>query len=104
MLSRGENGPEVVARMTEGARRHIAIEQIDVTHKTGVEKHRLICGSLSSADQRAPARSPVFLELFAQCLEGLSCQRRNGAAEAVQNIALEELPGLVRELPWSGGC
>ena len=99
LLSCGENGPEVVARMTEAARRHVAVEQIDVAHKTGVEERRLICGGLAAADQRAPARSPVFLELFAQRLEGLSWQRSDGATNAVQNIALEKLPGLVRELP-----
>src|SRR5207253_2937248 len=78
LLSRGENGPEVVARMTEAARRHIAIEQIDVAHKTGVEERCLIRGGVAAADQRAPARSPVFLELFAQRLEGLSWQCSDG--------------------------
>ena len=104
MLSRGENGPEVVARVTEAARRHIAIEQIDVAHQTGVEERCLIRGGVAAADQRAPARSPVFLELFAQRLEGLSWQCSDGAAKAVQNIALEKLPGLVRQLPRSGRC
>src|SRR6266436_2829745 len=81
-----------------------AVEQIYVTHKTGVEERRLICGCLASADQRAPARSPVFLELFAQCLEGLPLQRSDGAAEAVQNIALENSPGVVRHVLRPGGC
>ena len=45
-----------------------------------------------------PAGSPVFLELFAQRLEGLSWQRSDGAAEAVQNIALEKSPGVVRQV------
>jgi len=56
-----------------------------------------------TADQRAPARRSVFLELFAQCLEGLSLQRSNGATEAVQNIALEESPGVVRQALRPGG-
>ena len=103
MLGGGENGPEVVAWMTEAARRHIAIQQIDVAHKTGVEERCLIRGGVAAADQRAPARSPVFLELFAQRLEGLSWQRSNGAAEAVQNIALEESPGVVRQVLWPDG-
>ena len=98
MLSRGENGPEVVTRMTEAAGRHVAVEQIYVAHKTGVEERRLICGCLASADQRAPARSPVFLELFAQRLEGLSWQRSDGAAEAVQNIAFEKVADVARQL------
>ena len=84
--------------MTEAARRHVAVEQIDVAHKTGVEERRLICGCLAAADQRAAARSPVFLELFAQCLEGLSWQRSDGAAEAVQNIALEKVADIARQL------
>jgi len=45
-----------------------------------------------------------FLKLFAQCLEGLSPQRRDGAAEAVQNIALEESPDVVRQVLRPGGC
>ena len=98
MLSRGENGPEVVTRVTESARRHVTVEQIYVAHKTGVEERRLICGRLAAADQRAPARSPVFLELFAQRLEGLSWQRSDGAAEAVQNIALEKSPDIARQV------
>src|SRR4029077_7893355 len=100
----GENGPEVVARMTEAARRHIAIEQIDVAHKTRVEERCLVRGGVAAADQCAPARSAVFLELFAQRLEGLSWQCSDGATNAVQNVALQKLPGLVRELSWSAGC
>src|SRR5580704_11331021 len=104
LLSSGENGAEVVTRVTQSARRHVAIEQIDVADQARVEERRLIRGRLAAADQRAPARSPVFLKLFAQRLEGLSWQRCDGAADAVQNIALEKLPGLVREVLWPGGC
>ena len=96
--------PQVVARMTEAAGRHIAIEQIDVAHKTGVEERCLIRGGVAAADQRAPARSPVFLELFAQRLEGLSWQCNDGATNAVQNIALEKLTRVVRQMLWPGGC
>ena len=60
LLGRGENGPEVVARMTEAARRHVAVEQIHVADKSGVEERCLIRGCLASADQGAQARSPVF--------------------------------------------
>jgi hypothetical protein len=70
MLSRGENGPEVVTRMAQSARRHVAVEQIDVAHQSGVEERRLIRGRLAAADQRASAWSPIFLELLAQSLEG----------------------------------
>ena len=103
LLGSGENRAEVVTRMAEAARRHVAVEQIYVTHKTGVEERRLICGCLAAADQRAPARSPVFLELFAQRLEGLSWQRSDGATNAVQNIAFEKLPGVVRQMLRPGG-
>jgi hypothetical protein len=37
-------------------------------------------------------------------LEGLSGQRGDGAAEAVQNIALEKSPGVVRQVLRPGGC
>src|SRR6202049_2362985 len=84
--------------MTEAARRHVAVEKVHVAHKTGVEERRLICGCLAAGDQRAPARSPVFLELFAQCLEGPSGQRGDGAAEAVQNIAFEKAADIARKL------
>src|SRR5450432_889408 len=93
LLSRGENCPQVVTRVAESARRHVAVEQIHVSYKSRVKERRLICGRLAAADQRAPARSPVFPELVAQCLEGLSLQRSDGAAEAVQNIAFEKSPG-----------
>lgn len=62
-------------------RRHVAVEQIDVAHKTGIEERCLVRGGVAAADQRAPARSTVFLELFAQCLEGLSWQRNQGCPE-----------------------
>jgi hypothetical protein len=88
-LLRGGNGPEVVTRMAESARRHVTVEQVHVAHKTGVEERRLICGRFAAADQRAPARSTVFLELIAKRLEGLPRQRGDGAAKAVQNIALK---------------
>jgi len=104
LLRRGENGPEVVTRMTEAARRHVAVEQIYVAYKSGVEERRLIRGRLAAADQRTPARSPVFLELFAQCLEWLSRQRGDGTAEAVQNIALEKPPGVARQVLRPRGC
>jgi hypothetical protein len=50
LLGRGENGPEVVTWVTESARRHVAVEQICVAHKTGVEERRLICGCLAATD------------------------------------------------------
>src|SRR6266481_5806211 len=90
--------------MTEAAGRHVAVEQIYVAHKTGVEERRLICRCLASAYQRAPAWSPVFLELFAKRLEGLSWERGDGAADAVQNIALEKSQGFVRQALRSSGC
>jgi hypothetical protein len=66
LFGSGENGAEVVTWMAEAARRHVAVEQIYVTHQAGVEERRLIRGCLAAADQCAPARCPVFLELFAQ--------------------------------------
>jgi hypothetical protein len=42
LLGRGEDGPEIVTRMTEAARRHVAVEKIDVAHKTGVKECCLI--------------------------------------------------------------
>src|SRR5580658_1480900 len=98
LLGSGENGTKVVTRVTESAKRHVTIEQIYVAHKTGVEERRLIRGRLAATDQRAPARSSVFLELLAQRLEGLSWQRRDGAAKAVQNIAFEKVADIARQL------
>src|SRR5258707_10898819 len=34
VAQRGENGPQVVTRVTESARRHVAVKQIYVAHKT----------------------------------------------------------------------
>jgi hypothetical protein len=42
LLGGGENSPEVVARMTEAATRHVAVEKIHVAHKTAVEECCLI--------------------------------------------------------------
>src|SRR5271170_4529797 len=36
-LGRGEDSSEVIARVAEAARRHVAVEKIDVAHQTGVE-------------------------------------------------------------------
>jgi hypothetical protein len=91
LLGRGEDGPEIVARMTEAAGRHVAVEKIDIAHQTGVEERCLIWGGLAAADQRAATRGSIFLELFAQRSEGRTRQRGDRAAEAVQNIALEKL-------------
>ena len=98
LLGRGEDGPEIVARMTEAARRHVAVEKIDIAHKTGVEERCLICRGLAAADQRAAARGSIFLELFAQRSEGRTRQRGDCATEAVQNIALEHLPDFRRQV------
>src|SRR5208282_5738687 len=48
---------------------HVAVEKIDVAHKTGVEERCLICRGLAAADQRAATRGSIFLELFAQRIE-----------------------------------
>ena len=98
LFGRGKNGPEVVTRMTEAAGRHVAVEQIDVTHKTGVEERCLIRGGLAAANQCAATRGTVFLELFAQRPEGRTRQRRDRAAEAVQDIALEKPPEVGRQV------
>ena len=98
LLGRGKDGPEVVTRMTKASGRHIAVEKIDIAHQAGVEERRLICGGLAAADQRAATRGPIFLELFAQRLEGRTWQRRDRAAEAVQDIALEKPPDVGRQV------
>jgi hypothetical protein len=43
-------------------------------------------------------------ELLAQCLERLPRQRTDGAAETVQNIALEKSLAVVRQVFRLGGC
>jgi hypothetical protein len=98
LLGRGEDGPEIVARMTEAAGRHVAVEKIDITHETGVEERCLIRGGLAAANQCAATRGTVFLELFAQRPEGWTRQRRDRAAEAVQDIALEKPPDVGRQM------
>jgi hypothetical protein len=102
LLGRGENGPEVVTRVTESARRHVTVEKVHVAYKTAVEERSLISGCLAAADQPAPARSSVILELFAEFLEGLSWQRGDGAANAVQNIAFEQSPDIAGQVLWLG--
>src|SRR4029077_5135681 len=65
LLGRRKDRSEVVARMTKAARRHVAIQKVDVTRKTRVEQRCLIYGSLAAANQCATAWSSVFFELFA---------------------------------------
>jgi len=98
MLRRGEDGPEIVARMAEAAGRHVAVEKIDIAHEAGIEECCLIHRGLAAADQCAAASGAIFLELFAQRLEGRTWQRRDRAAEAVQNIAFEQLPDIGRQV------
>ena len=74
--------------MTEAAGRHIAVEKIGVAYQTGVEERGLIGGSLAAANESAATRRSIFLELFAQRLEGRPWQRGDCTAEAVQNVAL----------------
>src|SRR6185436_3185247 len=62
LLGRREDRSEVVTGMTKAARRHVAVQQVDVTGKSRVEQRRLIYGSLAAADQRATTRSSVFFE------------------------------------------
>jgi hypothetical protein len=69
-----------------------------IAHKAGVEQRRLIRGGLATSDQRAPTRGSILFELFPQRLEQWTRQRSNGPAEAVQNIALEELAHIRRQV------
>jgi hypothetical protein len=39
--------------MTEAARRHVAVEKIDIAHQTGVEEGGLVGRGIPAADQRA---------------------------------------------------
>src|SRR6266481_1829735 len=65
LLGRRKDRSEVVTGMTKAARRHIAVQKVDVTRETRVEQRCLIYGSLAAADQCATAWSSVFFELFA---------------------------------------
>jgi hypothetical protein len=83
---------------TRRLRGHVAVKQIDVARKARVEEGGLIRGGFAAPDQRTPPRCSIFLKLFAQSLEGQTRQSCNAAAKAVQNIALEKLPGARRQL------
>jgi hypothetical protein len=91
IFRRSQDGAEIVARMSETARRHITVEEIDIARQAGVEERRLIQCSLAASDQRAAAWGPIFLELFAQRRERSTRQGRDRAGEAIQNVALEQL-------------
>src|SRR5580704_4106498 len=74
---RRQDGAEIIARMSETARRHITVEQIDIARQAGVEERRLIQRGLAASDQRAAAWGAVFLELVAQRGERSTRQGRD---------------------------
>jgi hypothetical protein len=90
IFRRSQDGTEIVARMSETARRHITVEKIDIARQAGVEERRLIQRGLAAFDQRAAAWGAVFLELVAQRGERSTRQGRDRAGEAIQNVALEQ--------------
>jgi hypothetical protein len=73
----------MIAWLTETAWRHVAVEEIDVAHKTRVEKGRLIDGSFAATDRRTAPRGTIFLKLFAQCSQGPAFLRGYSTADAV---------------------
>jgi hypothetical protein len=56
LFSARKDATEIVARMAETARRHIAVEKIDVANETGVEESGLISGRCATADESAASR------------------------------------------------
>jgi hypothetical protein len=59
IFRRSQDGAEIVARMSETARRHITVEEIDIARQAGVEERRLIQRGLAASDQRAAAWGAV---------------------------------------------
>ena len=90
VLSSGENRPEVIAWMTQPARRHVAIEQINIPDQPGIEERCLVRRGGSSANECVGPRRPVFGKLFAKNLERPPRQSGYRATQAIQNIALDD--------------
>jgi hypothetical protein len=42
VFRRSQNGAEIVARMSEAARRHVTVEKIDIARQAGIKERRLI--------------------------------------------------------------
>src|ERR1700722_11088544 len=64
VFSTRKDGTEIVARVAETARGHIAVEKIDVANETGVVEGGRINGRWASADESAASRRSVFLKLI----------------------------------------
>jgi hypothetical protein len=98
IFRRSQDGAEIVARMSEAARRHVTVEEIDVARQAGVEERRLVYRGLAAADQRATSRGTIFFELLTQRMEGQAGQRGDRTADTVQDIALEQPADVRRQL------
>jgi hypothetical protein len=95
-LCYGEDAAEIVGRVAKTPGAHVAVEEIDVADQAGIVERRLVAGSSATADEGARPLCAVIRELLAQPRERLARQGTQCAAEAVQDVALKELPNLTR--------
>ncbi len=98
MVGRGEDRAEIVAGVTQAARRHVAVEQIDIAHEARVIQRGLIRRRRATANQGARTRAAVLVELLAKRLERLARQRADRTAQAVEDVSLEHGSRLRREM------
>ncbi|UQD70998.1 hypothetical protein JEY40_34840 [Bradyrhizobium japonicum] len=91
MLRGGENGAEIIAGVAESTGRHVAVQEVDVADEGGVVERGLIRSGPAAADQGAGAVGPVFVELITKRRERRCGQCCDGTADAVQDVALEQL-------------
>jgi hypothetical protein len=105
LFGSGEHCSKVVARVAQAARRHVAVEQINVADESGVEERSLVERRFPSTDQCTAAGRAEFFEPLAQRLERTPRERGDGATETVQDIALVELSNVRLEIfRMSGFC
>src|ERR1700722_9281141 len=107
VFSARKDGAEIVARMAEAARGHIAVEKIDVANETGVVESGLINRSCATADESTASPGPVFLKLIPERTKWHTQQRGDCAANTVKYVSLQQCAGLssqMRELRVAREC
>src|SRR5580692_11149212 len=98
VIGRCKDGPEVITRMAKATLCHVGVKKVHIAYQRRVEESRLIGRGLAAADHRATTWGSIFLDLFAYHFERSTRDSSDSAPYAVQNIPLEKLPILDRQV------
>ena len=74
--------------MTKTTWRHVAVEEVDIADKSGIEERSLVGGACSAAYEGTSSRRPIFVELFTKSSEWRPRQSRNRATQLSKTLRL----------------